>query len=121
MLALYADESWLQIVVVTGVLGGGAALLAGRAIAHTWRAYWHIVPYMILLGAAVRFVHFALFGGTLTSLPSYAVDTAYLLVAASLAFRVTRVGQMVRQYPWLYEREGPLKWRPRHENAGKSA
>ena len=30
---LYAGESWLEILFITGLLGGGAAWLAGRAIA----------------------------------------------------------------------------------------
>ena len=30
---LYGSETLLQIALVTGVLGGGAAFLAGRAIA----------------------------------------------------------------------------------------
>ena len=33
------------------------------AIAQTWRPLWHIAAYMALLGAAVRFIHFALFDG----------------------------------------------------------
>lgn len=121
MFTLYAGEWWLQIVVVTGVIGGGAAWLAGRAIAHTWRAYWQLIPYMILLGAGVRFVHFALFQANPASVPSYVIDTAYLVAVASLAFRITRVTQMVRQYPWLYQRDGLLRWRGRQEGAEKSA
>ncbi len=54
-------ETLLQVLFVTGLIGGGAAWLAGRAIAQTWRPFWHVVAYMALLGAAVRFVHFALF------------------------------------------------------------
>ena len=64
---IYANETLLQVVLVTGVIGGGAACLAGRAIAQTWRPFWHVVAYMLLLGAAVRFVHFALFEATLLS------------------------------------------------------
>ena len=48
---LYASESLLQIVLVTGVLGGGAAFLAGRAIAQTWRPFWNVLLYMAMLGA----------------------------------------------------------------------
>jgi hypothetical protein len=110
---LYADESLLQIVLVTGVLGGGAAFLAGRAIAQTWRPFWNVVAYMAMLGAAVRFVHFALFEGTLLSLASYLADTLYLIVIGSLAWRMTRAAQMATQYYWLYERTGPLTWRSR--------
>jgi len=113
MTGLYANESPLPILFVTGLLGGGAAWLAGRAIAKTWRPMWHIVAYMALLGAAVRFVHFALFGADLLTALSYAVDTVFLIAIACLAWRVTRATQMVTQYPWLYERAGPLSWRER--------
>lgn len=117
MIDLYAGENWLQIVMVTGVIGGGAALLAGRAISATWRPYWYVIAYMLLLGAGVRFLHFALFAGNILSLPSYLADTLYLLLVGSIAFRMTRVRQMARQYPWLYERTGPFSWRERGTDA----
>ena len=81
MESLYEAETPLQVLFVTGLIGGGAGWLAGRAIAQTWRPFWHVVAYMAMLGAAVRFVHFALFGGTLLSPASYAADTLYLLLA----------------------------------------
>ena len=68
-------------MLVTVILGGGAAALAGRAIAQTWRPWWQVVAYMLILGAAVRFFHFALFGGTLLSLHYYLVDSAVCLLA----------------------------------------
>ena len=110
---LYESESLLQVILVTGMIGGGAAFLAGRAIAQTWRPFWHAVAYMLLLGAAVRFVHFALFEATLLSPASYAVDTLYLLLVGALAWRMTRAAQMASQYYWLYERTGLLTWRER--------
>ena len=110
---LYASESLLQIALVTGAIGGGAAWLAGRAIAGTWRPFWHVVAYMALLGCGVRFVHFALFEAALLSPASYAVDTLYLLLIGALAWRMTRAAQMATQYYWLYERTGPLSWRER--------
>jgi len=113
MTGIYATESGLQVLFVTGIIGGGAALLAGRAIATTWRPYWHAVGYMFLLGAGVRFLYFALFAADLLSLPSYAADTLYLVAVGSIAFRMTRVRQMARQYPWLYEQTGPFSWRER--------
>lgn len=118
---LYATESILQVLLVTGAIGGGAAWLAGRAIAQTWRPYWHAVLYMTLLGAAVRFVHFALFEADLLSLPSYMTDTGYLIVVSLLAFRITRTTQMVTQYPWLYARTGPFTWSDRRIDEEKSA
>jgi hypothetical protein len=118
---LYGTESWLQVVMVTGVIGGGAAALAGRALAGTWRPYWHVIAYMLLLGGGVRFLHFALFEAHILAFTSYVVDTVYLVAAASIAFRVTRTNQMTRQYPWLYERTGPFTWRDRRPAGENSA
>lgn len=115
---LYAEESWLQILLVTGMLGGGAAFMAGRAIAATWRPFWHVLVYMAMLGAAVRFVHFALFEGTLLSPASYACDTLYLIVMGTLAWRMKRAAQMATQYYWLYERTSPLTWRQKPDTMG---
>ena len=115
---LYAEESWLQVLLVTGVIGGGAAWLAGRAIAQTWRPFWHLVVYTALLGAAVRFVHFALFEATLIAPVSYAADTIYLLILAASAWRMTRAAQMATQYYWLFERTGPFTWRARADVQG---
>ncbi len=110
---LYATESWPQVLFVTGILGGGAAWLTGRACADTWRPMTHVLAYMLLLGAAVRFFHFALFEGELLSLPSYLADTAYLAAVGCLSWRVMRTTRMVTQYSWLYERTSPVTWRSR--------
>ncbi|MSP45659.1 MAG: hypothetical protein EXQ83_07300 [Xanthobacteraceae bacterium] len=110
---LYASESLLQIALVTGAIGGGAAFLAGSAIAQTWRPFWNVLIYMAMLGAGVRFVHFALFETTLLSPASYIIDTLYLVIVGALAWRMTRATQMATQYHWLYERTGPLTWRTR--------
>lgn len=88
-------------LLVTIVLGGGAAWQAGRAIAQTWRPWWQAMLYMFVLGAAVRFIHYALFDGTLLSLPGYALDTAVAIGCAALGFRTARSRQMVRQYGFL--------------------
>ena len=112
---LYEDEPLGIFILVTIVLGGGAAALAGRAIAATWRPWWQVVGYALILGAATRFIHFALFDGTLLSLHFYAVDTAICLVAAFFGFRTARALQMVTQYRWINASDGPLRWhrRPR--------
>ncbi len=113
MNGLYESETLRQVLLVTGAIGGGAAWLTGRAIAATWRPFWHVVVYTLLLGAAVRFVHFALFEAALLSPASYGADTLYLLILSTLAWRATRAAQMATQYHWLYERTGPLTWRPK--------
>jgi len=115
---LYASESWSEVLFITAILGGGAAWLSGRAIAGTWRPAWHVLGYMALLGAAIRFVHFALFEAELLSPLSYLADTLYVILVGSFAWQVTRAGQMARQYPWLYERTGPLTWREKSQAAG---
>lgn len=109
--SLYAGESSGAVLLVTGALGGGAAWLAGRAIALNWRSPLDVVVAMLPLTAASRFIHFALFGGNLLSLSSYSCDFAIFLVVGLIAWRITRAAQMVRQYPWLYARTGPLTWR----------
>jgi hypothetical protein len=107
---LYEEGSFGVFLLVTVILGGGAAWLSGRAIAATWRPWWHIVAYMLLLGFVVRFFHHALFGGTLISPYYYLVDTAICLGAAFFGFRMTRAGQMATQYGFLNARTGLLSW-----------
>lgn len=110
---LYEEPSIWQFFFVTCLLGGGAAWMTGRACAQTWRSYVSLVLYLLLLGIAVRFIHHALFNGTMFSAQYYIVDTIVLLIIGSLGFRYTRTNQMVTQYNWLYERSSPLGWKPK--------
>ena len=107
---LYEEGSFGVFLLVTVAMGGGAAWMSGRAIAATWRPWWHIVVYMLILGAGVRFFHFALFEGTFVSPYYYVVDSAVCLLFGFLGFRVTRAGQMARQYGFRTVRTGPLTW-----------
>ena len=107
---LHEEDSFGIFLLVTIVLGGGAAWLAGRAIASTWRPWWHVAFYMLILGFAVRFMHFALFEGTLLSAQFYIVDTGVCLIFGFLGYRATRVGQMTTQYRWINARAGFLRW-----------
>ena len=108
---LYEEHSFGVFLLVTIVLGGGAALLAGRAIAMTWRPQWQIVSYGLILAAAVRFIHFSLFGGTFVSPHYYLVDSAFCIAFGLLGFRTARASQMVNQYRWLNESHGLMRWR----------
>src|SRR5262249_22592487 len=109
-----SDEQSLGVFLLVSVLlGGGAAWLAGRAIAATWRPWWHVALYMVVLGFAVRFLHFALFDGKFLSLHYYLVDYAVCLGLGLLGFRLMRVSQMVSRYSWINERAGLLRWRRR--------
>jgi hypothetical protein len=108
---LYEEDSLGVFLLVTVVLGGGAAALAGRAVALTWRPWWQVVVYMLMLGAAVRFIHFALFEGTLRSIHYYAVDTLVCMAAGFAGFQAARARRMIAQYPWINEPDGLLRWR----------
>jgi hypothetical protein len=98
-------------ILVTILMGGLAAHASGRAIAQTWRPFWHVPLYMLALAAVVRFCHFALFEEPLLSLRSYIVDFAIAFAAASLGYRLVRARQMAVQYRWLFRRRGLLGWR----------
>lgn len=105
----------LRVVVLTLVFGCGAAWLAGRAIALTWRPAAMVVGAALLIGVAVRFLHFALFEEPLLAVPAFVAETGVILAMALLAWRRTRARQMVRQYYWLYEPRGLLGWRLRQD------
>jgi hypothetical protein len=107
---LYEEGSFGIFMLVTIILGGGAAWLAGRAVAATWRPWWQVIVYSLILGAAVRFIHFALFGGTLLSIHYFAVDSAAVMGFGLLGFRAARAARMVTQYPWLNAPDGWLRW-----------
>lgn len=110
------EYSWLwevtfwEFFFVTFLLGGAAAWLTGRAVANTWRPNWLLAVYMAMLAAAVRFIHFALFNGTLLAGWYYAVDLAVLLIVGFAGMRYTRAGQMARQYGFAFARSGPFGW-----------
>lgn len=98
-------------LVIILVLGSAAAFASGRAIARTWRPFWHVPAYMLLLAAVTRFCHFALFEVPLLDPGAYLLDLIVLTVAAMVGFQALRRQQMVTQYTWAYETAGPLAWR----------
>jgi hypothetical protein len=113
---LLSEEHSLGIFFLVSVLmGGGAAWLAGRAIAATWRPWWHLALYMLPLSLAVRFLHFALFEGKFLSLHYYLVDFTVCFAFGLLGFHLTRVTQMVTRYNWINERAGLFRWRRRDD------
>ena len=103
--------SWLVFIGLTGVLMGFIAFMTGRALAQTWRPARQVVIYCLLLGLAVRFLTFALFGGQLLSVTGYLAHSAWIVGVGLFAFGLFRADRMVRQYPWLYERSGLFRWR----------
>ena len=118
------ENSFWAFFFVTLLAGGGAAAAIGRAAAQGWKPFWLAAIYTMMLGVAIRFLHFALFAGA--ALPSwreaqgnmhsphfYITDTAILLAFTAAGFHLQRRAQMLRQYGWLMEKAGPLGWRLR--------
>ncbi len=118
-MGLIWETSFWVFFFLTVVIGGIASLAMGRALALKWRPFREVLIYGAMLGLSDRFLHWGLFldapldiyKGTITSLHFYGVDTAVLIIFASLAYRITQARQMTVQYPWMYERSGPFSWR----------
>ncbi len=110
---LIVEGSLPVFLFITVLLGGGAALVSGRALAKGWRPVWQVIAYMLLLAFVTRFFHFSLFEGKLLSLHYYVTDSLILVFLGLLGYRLTRTQQMVTQYKWLYRRTGPLTWTKR--------
>jgi branched-chain amino acid transport system ATP-binding protein len=72
----------LTFLLFTLVIGGWLAFMTGNALAATWRPFWQVLPYAVLLGVAERFFNYALFGGALLSLTGLVIDTALIMVIA---------------------------------------
>ncbi len=104
------NGGWV-FILLTVILGGSASWVTGKAIAQTWRPYWQLPTYALLLTAAVRFLHFALFEEPLLAPQNWLVDYAILLAACLLGHRRMRALQISTQYSWLFAPAGPLGWR----------
>ena len=105
------QNSFFVFFVLNVIGGGGAAFVAGRSAAKGWQPIWTLVVYMMIFGAGLRFLHFALFQETLTSGLYYITQTLVVIAFSLLGYRITRVNQMTEQYPWLYEKNSPFAWR----------
>ena len=110
---LYEEANIFQFLFVTCLLGGWAAWMTGKAAAQTWRSYVQLFFFMLGLGIGIRFIHHALFGGTMFSLHYYIIDTIVLMILGFVGYQYTRTNQMVTQYNWLYERASLLSWKPK--------
>jgi len=123
-MGLIAEKSFTAFFLITVILGGGAAFMSGRALARSWKPFARVAFYMLLLGLAVRFLHWGLFmdatyaswreiQGTLLSPYYYLVDTLVLIGMAALGYRLQLARQMTSQYGWIYERTSPFTWKKR--------
>ncbi len=105
------ENSIADFIIVTLILGGGAAIMAGRAVALSWEPLTRALLWMLPLACAVRFIHYAIFHGTLLSPRFFLVDLVTLLIATTIGHRLTRVRQMTERYAWRVAADGPLSWR----------
>ena len=108
---LYEESSVWLFLLVTVLIGGWTAWQTGGALARIWKPSWMLLPAALGLGMAVRFIHFALFEGTLFSLRFYLVDTVVLLAIVYVSWRMARAKAMARQYAFAFEKTSPLTWR----------
>lgn len=115
-----ANGFWVFLLVTISI-GGAAAAATGHAIATTWRPFWQIPLYTLLLAAVVRFLQYALFQQPLVSLPNFLADAAILLIVASFGYHAARGRQMTVQYPWAYEPSGAIGWRARRDTGADTA
>ena len=96
--------------MLTGVFGGGAAWMSGRAVAETWRPAWIAAASGLGLALATRFLTYGLFDGELLSIVGYVRDGGFLALIGLVAWRMRLAAKMVAQYPWLYRSAGPFGW-----------
>ena len=106
-----APNALFHFVVLTLILGGAGAIASGRAVAGSWKSYLILPLYMLILSAAVQFLHYALFQEDLLSVRSFVTTLAFTLLAAGYGYRNRRADQMDTQYSWLYAKSGPLGWK----------
>ena len=97
MLALFVPLAWAT----------------GQGVASRWEGWPVVLLYCAMLTAAERFFDFALGDGHAFSVPGGVIVLAVLCATGVLSWRLTLVAMMIRQYPWLYERDGLLSWRER--------
>jgi len=109
---IYEEKSIWVFLLVTVVIGGWTAWRTGKGIATSWgEIVPHVLIYTLLLGVGIRFIHHALYAGTMFSPQYYVVDTIVLLIFSTLGFRYTRARQMATNYHWIYEKAGPFSWK----------
>ena len=108
-MTFFWEVSLFEFILVTVIIGGGMAYMIGRSTALTWNGWGLVAFYVLLLTAAVRFIHFSLFDGTFflpldtvgTALHYGAVDYVVLFVLAAIGRLRTRAEQTARQYRFL--------------------
>ena len=106
----YEESSIWLFLLITVLIGGWMSWRTGRALAGAWKSVWLLLPAALALGLGVRFLHFALFEGTLLSPRFWMVDSALCGLAGWLGWRCERAGLMARQYAFAFRRVTPFRF-----------
>lgn len=114
LMSAWLGDTLDVVLLFNLVLAGPASFAAGHGVAITWRPLWQLVLYTALISMGLRFFDYALAGGELWSIGGFLLGWVVQFGIAVFAYRLTRARQMVRQYPWLYQRKGLLGWEERH-------
>ena len=75
-----------------------------------------VLALAVGLTTAVALLTYALFEGQLLSWHGYGVSTGVIWLVMLIAYRLYYVHQMVRQYPWMYERRGLFVWHDKRQD-----
>jgi VanZ family protein len=113
MIVSFLSGTWFFGMWVFFALACCASWLSAKGVAKSWKPMAAYAFNALFLAAAVRFLHFALYGGTMFSLTDYIPDLIVLAIVGIVGYRFTRTNQMTAQYPWLYEKASPLSWKDR--------
>ncbi|MDA7981476.1 MAG: hypothetical protein MPK06_05670 [Alphaproteobacteria bacterium] len=87
--------------------------LGGARLGNGWRDIRETLFYACLTAGFHRFLVYGLAEGDLLSFPGALLSLLMSCAMFLFAWRRRLARRMVSQYPWLYERAGPLSWRPR--------
>jgi hypothetical protein len=103
-MSLFVEQSFWIFLILTVIMGGGAAFMAGRSLASGWKPVGLLLAYMIPATAGVRFLHFALFEAQLFSLQYFLAHGLVLVGFALLGYRISVALRKVR-YAGLEEQD----------------
>jgi len=104
---MFEQRALLVFLGVSVVLAGAAAFATGRALARRWRPLAQAPLYALLIAAAARFLHYALFQEPLLSAARFGLDFAAALVFMLAGFILSRRRQMQQQYGAVLARDRP--------------
>jgi hypothetical protein len=108
---LILGNSYAMFVGFTVCCMCSSAALVGITFAREWRPARHLLPIGIALGLIDRVLAHLLFQAEFLAAGGFVLDTYCILLAATLAYRLTLAAQLQRQYPWMYRRFLLFGWR----------